>query len=408
MARRAAAPLVTKKHLARAERERLQRRWIIIGTIMTAAAVIGILVYGWIREAYVLPQEPVASVNGEAITTRQFQDRVRLKRLDLMLQGDANFQSYIEQQLAQIESRLDGTTALGLVSLTELIEEALIRQEAERRGIRVSPEEIEADVAAAFGYYPGGTPTPQPTATLSPATETALAATPTATAAPIGTQTPSSSPTPGPSPTTTATLAPLPTATPYTLQAYQTDYQSELGYLRDAGISEAGFRARYEARLYRQKLVAAFETSVPREAEQAWARHIVVGDEFTALQIRRFLQAGETWESLAAQYSTDTTTKDQGGDLGWFTRGTVDAELETVAFELPVGELSQPVQTQAGWEIIEVLGREVRPLNEAQFQQAVATAFDNWLAEQRAAGQIEIQPYWIQRVPTEPTLTAGG
>ncbi len=417
MTRRAAAPRVTKKHLARAERERIQRRWILGGTIFTALAVIGLLVYGWVREAYILPREPVALVDGQPITTREFQERVRLIRLDLigqyrnlqefglLLQGDPSFQSRIQQNLRQIQSQLDSTAFLGLQALSELIEERLIQQEAQRRGITVSPDEVEAEVAADFGFYPLGTPTPAPTATIAPATQTARAATPSPTAAP--TATPSVSPTAGPSPTVTATLPPAPTPTPYTLEAYRADYRTWLDYLQQSGIGESSLRARYEARLWRQKLLQSFEPSVPREAEQVWLRHIVVADESAAAQVERLLLAGEPWESLAAQYSEDAASKEAGGDLGWRPRGTLLAEVEAVAFQLPVGAISEPVQTQSGWVVIQVLGREVRPLDDSQYSQAVQAAFEAWLGAQRAQSQIETKPFWVDRVPLQPTLAAG-
>ncbi len=418
MTRRAAGPLVTKKHLARAERERLQRRWIIAGTIFIGLAVIGLLAYGWVRDTYLLPQEPVAVVNGQPVTTRQFQERVRLLRLDLIgqyantqqlalwLQGDDSLGSYFQEQLSQIEAQLDDSNTIGLQALRELIEEQLIQQEAQRRGITVSAEEVEAKVAAEFGFFPHGTPTPVPSPTFSPATQTARAAAPSAT--PVPTATPSASPTPGPSPTPTATLPPTASPTPYTFEAYQANYQAALDSLREYGVREAAFRARYEADLWRAKLLQAFEVDVPRQAEQVWVRHIVVNDRLSAAQVRRMLLAGESWETLAAQYSVDEATKDIGGDLGWAPRGELDPAIETLAFELPVGEISEPLETVAGWEVIQVLGREERPLEEAQYRQAVQAAFDAWLGGQLAQADIEIKPVWLDRIPVEPTLAAAG
>lgn len=418
MTRRAAPPAVTKKHLARAERERLQRRWIIGGTAFTAVAVIGLLAYGWVRETYLLPQEPVALVNGQPITTRQFQERVRLLRLDLIAQyenlqqtgmllwGDADLQSYLQGQLGQLQSQLNNTATVGFQALRELIEEVLIRQEAQRRGITVSAEEVEAEVAAEFGFFPSGTPTAAPSPTIPPATQTARASTPSLTPAPTATL--AASPTSGPSPTSTSTLAPTPTPTPYTLEAYQANYQTALDYLRQYGVSEDAFRARYEARLWREKLIEAFRGEVPREVEQVWLRQIVVGDRLTALQVRRLLLAGETWEAMGARYSEDEATREIGGDLGWKPRGELDPAVEDLAFRLPMGDISEPVEAASGWAVIQVLGREVRPLDEARYWQAVQAAFDAWLSSQQAQAQIEIKPIWLERVPKDPTLAVGG
>lgn len=456
MSRKPVAPLVTKKHLARAQRERIQRRWIILGTALSTVVAVGLLAYGWIRVGYLVPHEPVATVNGDKITTRQWQNRVRLLRLDLITRyqntqqmaaifgSDPNLQTYIQQQLDQIQSQLTDTTSLGLNVLNQMIEEQLIRQEANRRGITVTTAEVDQAIEETFGYYPNGTPTSAPTATSTGTSTPSLTATATRTGTPTSTRTstptntagptftpsrtptrtparsatateaPTSTPPPtatsGPTPTVTATLPPPPTATPYTSQAYETDYQAEIDYIRQTGgATEADFRSRYEARLFREKLLEAFRASVPREQDQVWARHILVADEATAQEVLDRLAAGESWEALASEYSQDTSNSDQGGDLGWFPSGTMDVAFEEAAFATTVGEISQPVQSSFGWHLIQVLGHEVRALDDAQYEQAVQNYTDSWLAETRAQSDIVVNDVWMDRIPVEPSAaTLGG
>jgi parvulin-like peptidyl-prolyl isomerase len=416
---------VTKKHLARAQRERIQRRWIILGTALSTVVAVGLLAYGWIRVGYLVPHEPVATVNGDKITTRQWQNRVRLLRLDLITRyqntqqmaaifgTDPNLQTYIQQQLDQIQSQLTDTTSLGLNVLNQMIEEQLIRQEANRRGITVTTAEVDQAIEETFGYYPNGTPTPAPTTTLSPVQLTAQASSPTPTTGPTATEAPTSTPPPtatsGPTPTVTATLPPPPTATPYTSQAYETDYQAEIDYIRQTGgATEADFRSRYEARLFREKLLEAFRASVPREQDQVWARHILVADEATAQEVLDRLAAGESWEALASEYSQDTSNSDQGGDLGWFPSGAMDLAFEEAAFATAVGEISQPVQSSFGWHLIQVLGHEVRALNDALYEQAVQNYMDSWLAETRGQSDIVVNDIWMDRIPVEPSAATLG
>src|SRR3972149_2996256 len=59
MSPKPAVPLTTKKHLARLERERIQRRWILVGTLLVAAGAVALIVYGVIRIRFIEPDQPV-------------------------------------------------------------------------------------------------------------------------------------------------------------------------------------------------------------------------------------------------------------------------------------------------------------------------------------------------------------
>lgn len=132
----------------------------------------------------------------------------------------------------------------------------------------------------------------------------------------------------------------------------------------------------------------------PTEAEQVHAQHILVADGETARKVLDELKAGKTFEELAAQYSEDTGSKDNGGDLGWFPRGVMVAEFEEAAFALAVGEVSEPVKTDFGYHIIKVLGKEMRPLEAEMLQQMQEQAFSEWFATQRDQAQIQEQMTW--------------
>lgn len=157
-------------------------------------------------------------------------------------------------------------------------------------------------------------------------------------------------------------------------------------------ITEAYFRARIRDSMVVDELVKRH--GGPTEAEQVHAQHILVADAETAQKVLDELKAGKTFEELAAQYSQDTGSKDSGGDLGWFPRGVMVTAFEEAAFSLAVGEVSQPVQTDFGYHIIKVLGKEVRPLDAEMLQQMQEQAFSEWFSAQRDQAKIEELLTW--------------
>ncbi len=115
---------------------------------------------------------PLQVVNGDTVLTNAFQARVRYNRQQLIsnaaqayqiaqLFGDSpQTQANFVSQIAQIQAQMEPLT-VGQSTLDQLIDDELIRQEAKRRGITVSREEIDQEVEQAFGFYANGTPTPR-------------------------------------------------------------------------------------------------------------------------------------------------------------------------------------------------------------------------------------------------------
>ncbi len=119
------------------------------------------------------------------------------------------------------------------------------------------------------------------------------------------------------------------------------------------------------------------------------------------------MNAGESWNAIAAEVSLDTSNKDNGGDLGWFARGRMVKAFEDAAFALQAGQISDPVQTDFGWHIIQVVGHEVRPLSEADYQTAQQTAYSDWLTAAKAEMKIKKNDnIWKEIVPQEPKLSS--
>jgi peptidyl-prolyl cis-trans isomerase D len=77
-----------------------------------------------------------------------------------------------------------------------------------------------------------------------------------------------------------------------------------------------------------------------------------------AEDVLKQVKKGAKFDDLAKKYSEDPGTKDKGGDLGWIVQGQTVKEFEQAAFTLPVGGVSDLVQTVYGFHIIKILEKE--------------------------------------------------
>ena len=127
----------------------------------------------------------------------------------------------------------------------------------------------------------------------------------------------------------------------------------------------------------------------PTSVEQVHASHILVATQETGQEVLDKLAKGEAFADLAAQYSTDTGSKDQGGDLGWFPRGVMAPEFEEAVFSLEPGKISQLVQTTFGYHIILVHEKAVRELESSLLDQVQQKQFQTWIGEQETKMSIE-------------------
>ena len=86
-------------------------------------------------------------------------------------------------------------------------------------------------------------------------------------------------------------------------------------------------------------------------SEKINAQHILVDHEHEINDILKKLKDGEDFDKLAADFSKCPSGK-SGGHLGSFGKGMMVEEFEKAAFDLKVGELSDPVKTQFGYHLI--------------------------------------------------------
>ena len=428
MAKQNSPKTITKKHIARLERERRQINLIRGVAIAGIVIVVGLLAYGYLRLNVFALREPVARANGVTITTGEWQERVKFQRAQLLNAYNQyqfyqqNFGFDYSQQLQEITTTLSVPEIIGQQVLDQMTDEILIRQEAEERGITVSDEEIDNYFKETFGFFPDGTATPTITPTefafptLSNEQLTFYPSTSTPTEAPTSTVTPTGTPDRSATATPTATTAPptptfvpeaaTATSTPYTLEGYQTDYDEMIKSFSTYNVSERTIRSIYEADLLRKKLRDEITKDIPPTEEQVFARHILVETEEEANAAYERLQNGEDFATVAAEVSQDTGSAARGGELDWQPRSFFVKEFSDAAFSQEIGEIGKPVKTEFGYHIIQVIAREELPLSASQYEQVKDTAFNDWLTAAREAATIETFETWKEHVPTEPALQA--
>jgi len=119
-----------------------------------------------------------------------------------------------------------------------------------------------------------------------------------------------------------------------------------------------------------------------------------------ANQLRERILKGERFEVMAARYSRGPAAS-EGGDIGFVERGVMMPEVEKAAFSLPVGEVSEVLETEAGFLLLVVVdkkGAGLKPLPVVRDEikakiedEKVNKKYDEWMAELRKKSFIDIR-----------------
>jgi len=324
-------------------------------------------------------RKPALIINGEKITQGQFDARFDellryyrelyrrsgLGSFDLQLQGasGAVYRLRLQTEVAQ-----------------ELIRRTILNQEAEKRGIKISKAEYEAELTkevdrqlqAILSYYQ--------------MTEDELK----------------------------ERLA----QEGRTLEDFKGDIRRELERRKDMLIERLRDEKLRDVVVgglapSDEELRAYFEENKPRFAkpEMIRARHILIKvaedapEEEVAQarsrieEIKKKLDEGADFAELAKEYSEDEGTAEKGGDLGWFQRGQMVKEFEEAAFALQPGEISEPVRSKYGFHIIKLEDRrpastfeEVKEeVRAAYLEEERERRFEDWYQGVREAAEVEIK-----------------
>jgi parvulin-like peptidyl-prolyl isomerase len=164
--------------------------------------------------------------------------------------------------------------------------------------------------------------------------------------------------------------------------AFQVAYDNDR---KARDLSDKEYREMVEAGLLSRWVQEGFVRAAPEAADQVRIRQIQVGAQEDADRVVERLNAGEDFAAVATEMSSDTATKDKGGEKGWVALEELEASYAAKVFALEVGQRSEPLEGTGGFLIIEVEEKQAgRPLESTQ-RTAIGTRYSSlWISEQRA------------------------
>lgn len=168
------------------------------------------------------------------------------------------------------------------------------------------------------------------------------------------------------------------------------------GWLAANQLTREEFAVALGQEMLTEQVVSQVTSDVPTAVEQLRARYIQVSDAAVGQAIQQELAAGADFATQAQLRSEDQLTGPNGGDLGFFARGSLLVpELETAAFALEVNETSEllPIvglDGQTKYYLIQVIERDpARPLSAEERSRLLQERFETWLAERLLQADIQ-------------------
>jgi peptidyl-prolyl cis-trans isomerase C len=163
--------------------------------------------------------------------------------------------------------------------------------------------------------------------------------------------------------------------------------QALMDWLSDNGYLEDDFRRALQRSIAAAWMRDQIIAQVPEQAEQVHVRQILVNSRTQAEEVLAMLRNGQSFESLAEQYSPITH-----GDLGWFPRGYLPyAQIEQAAFALAPNEISEIIETPSGFHILQLIERQEQRKLEPDARLALQTLeLQERLEQRRSQSEIEV------------------
>lgn len=132
-------------------------------------------------------------------------------------------------------------------------------------------------------------------------------------------------------------------------------FKAELDRVKDNLLKQFNIKNLIESVEVTKEEAESFYTENPQYfqmEEQVKASHILVETEEEAVALKAKIDSGSSFEEVARENSK-CPSNERGGDLGFFQKGQMVPEFEKVAFEIDMNVVSEPVQTQFGYHLIQ-------------------------------------------------------
>src|SRR5262245_39005701 len=142
------------------------------------------------------------------------------------------------------------------------------------------------------------------------------------------------------------------------------EVESHLRYVRRRMLRDRFYDTRIAASVTEMEARDLYNREIAgvKPDEEIRARHILVLTEQEAREQRARIVSGTPFATVAQEVSRDPGTVPNGGDLGYFVRGTLDSRFEEAVAGLARGVLSEPIQTRLGWHLVIVEDTRPKPI----------------------------------------------
>lgn len=321
--RPATTPLTGARASARMRDRRIQR-WVILLFVIVLAVVVAIPAVGYFVTFVLPPRHVVVDVNGSKHTLGEVAKRSRASTSVIMAQG----------------GQPDYGT-LPFETLNNLVDEELLRQNASKVGVSVSPDDVDAEVRRLHF------PTP-----------------------PAGEQVDQAS--------------------------LEKEYQEKLRqYFNITGYSSDEYRAIVRATLLRQRITDTLSSQIPSVEDQVYVHWIRVTDQTVAETVQQRLAKSENFASLARTYLGADAYADANGEVGWTPKGafpSLDLYLFPEGKTVELNKVSDPITAGDGstYFLKVTAGPETREISDRMKSVLKTQAMQVWMNSQRDANKVNV------------------